>query len=230
MQDKRSLNYKSTTPVKAWLSIVHLITLAMLATWRILTCKSRKKRRCKPMMTGRVYKTATLLLTSSLLIFTFFAPISLAQELTEEEQIERLIAIFASDPELGMEQLEDLAEENPGLAVLIIVELAKEIPEVAVVAIVHLAEIAPEVTARGLVTIARLSAELAETQPGLAATLKAVLSESIVQMIETAPGVAGVVVQSVKQVAPELGASMEEEAVAAGLERDYLLAASPIMP
>jgi len=35
MQDKRSLNYKTTTPVKAWVSIVHLITLAMLAAWLI---------------------------------------------------------------------------------------------------------------------------------------------------------------------------------------------------
>jgi len=182
------------------------------------------------MMTGRVYKTATLLLTSSLLIFTFFAPVSLAQELTEEEQIERLIATFASDPELGMEQLEDLAEENPGFAVLTIVELAKEIPEVAVVAIVRLAEIAPGVTARALVTIARVCIELSETQPGLAATLKAVLSESIVQMVETAPGVVAVVVRSIGQIAPELGASLEEEAIGAGLERDYLLAASPIMP
>ena len=182
------------------------------------------------MMTGRVYKTATLLLTSSLLIFTFFAPISLAQELTEEEQIERLIATFASDPELGMEQLEDLAEENPGLAVLAIIELARENAETAVVAIVRLAEINPVVAARGLVTIARICIELSETQPRLAAILKAVLIEVIVKMVDIAPGVAAVVVQSIKQAAPELGASLEEEAVAAGLEEDYLLAASPIMP
>ncbi|MBA7709282.1 hypothetical protein ES703_118196 [subsurface metagenome] len=182
------------------------------------------------MMIGRVYKTATLLLTSSLLIFTFFAPISLAQELTEEEQIERLIATFASDPELGMEQLEDLAEENPGLAVLTIVELAKEIPESAVVAITHLAEISPEVTARGLVTIACVCTELRDTQPRLAAILKAVLIEVIVKMVDITPGVAAVVVQSVMQAAPELGESLEEEAIGAGLERDYLLAASPIMP
>ncbi len=182
------------------------------------------------MMTGRVYKTATLLLTSSLLIFTFFAPISLAQELTEEEQIEWLIATFASDPELGMEQLEDLAEENPDLAVLAIVELAKEFPETVVMVITSLAEINPEVVARGLVTIASICVELSETQPKLAATLKAVLIESIVQMVDIAPGIVAVVVQSVTQVAPELGESLEEEAVAAGLEGDYLLAASPIMP
>ncbi len=182
------------------------------------------------MMTGRIYKTATLLLTSSLLIFIFFAPISLAQELTEEEQIEWLIATFASDPELGMEQLEDLAEENPDLAVLAIVELAKEIPETVVMVITSLAEINPEVVARGLVTIASICVELSETQPKLAATLKAVLIESIVQMVDIAPGIVAVVVQSVTQVAPELGESLEEEAVAAGLEEDYLLAASPIMP
>jgi hypothetical protein len=93
-----------------------------------------------------------------------------------------------------------------------------------------LAEINPEVAARGLVVIASICAELSETQPKLAAILKAVLAESIVQMVETAPGVAGVVVQSIKQITPELGESMEEEAVGAGLERDYLLAASPIMP
>ena len=182
------------------------------------------------MITGRVCRTAILLLTSSLLIFTFFAPISLAQELTEEEQIEWLIATFASDPELGMEQLEDLAEENPDLAVLAIVELAKEIPETVVMVITSLAEINPEVVARGLVTIASICVELSETQPKLAATLKAVLIESIVQMVDIAPGIVAVVVQSVTQVAPELGESLEEEAVAAGLEEDYLLAASPIMP
>jgi len=42
--------------------------------------------------------------------------------------------------------------------------------------------------------------------------------------------VAAVVVQSFKQSNPELRESLEEEAVAAGLERSYLLAASPIMP
>ena len=182
------------------------------------------------MMTARVYRTAILLLTSSLLIFTFFVPTSLAQELTEEEQIERLITTFASDPELGMEQLEELAEENPGLAVLTIVELAKEIPEAAVIAIPSLAEINPEVAARGLVAICRVYALLTETQPRLAATLKAVLTESVVQMVETAPGAVAVVVQSCLQCNPELGESLEEEAIAAGLERDYLLAASPIMP
>jgi len=182
------------------------------------------------MMNRGVHQTIVLFLTSSLIVLNFFVPASLAQELTEEEQIERLIATFASDPELGMEHLEELAEENPGLAVLAIVELAKEIPETAVVAIVRLAEINPQVAARGLVTIASICIELKETQPKLAATLEAVLSESIVQMVEAAPGVAAVVVQSIGQITPELGASLEEEAIGAGLERDYLLAASPIMP
>jgi len=182
------------------------------------------------MMNRGLHQTIILVLTSSLIILNLFVSASLAQELTEEEQIERLIATFVSDPELGMEQLEDLAEENPGLVVLTIVELAKEIPETAVVAITRLAEISPEVAARGLVTIASVYMELSETQPRLAATLKAVLSESIVEMVETAPGVAAVVVQSIQQITPELGAPLEEEAIGAGLERDYLLAASPIMP
>ena len=129
-----------------------------------------------------------------------------------------------------MEQLEDLAEENPGLAVLAIVELAKELPAIAVVAIVSLAEIHPEVAARGLVAIASTSVELSETQSELAATLKAVLIEVTLKMIDNTPGLAAVVVQSVMQVAPELGESLEEETVAAGLEENYLLAASPIMP
>jgi len=182
------------------------------------------------MMTRRVYQTIILGLTSTVLILNFFIPISLAQELSEIEKIEEIITTFASEPELGMKLLEELAEENPGLAVLTIVELAKEIPEKAVVAITNLAKTNPEVAARGLVNIAKASAELAETQPKLAAALKAVLIESIVQMIETTPGVVAVVVQSIKQVVPELGESLEEEAVVAGLERDYLLAASPIMP
>ena len=182
------------------------------------------------MMTRRVYQTIVLVLTLTVLILNFFIPISLAQELSEIEKIEEIITTFASEPELGMKLLEELAKENPGLAVLTMVELAKEIPEKAVVAITNLAKTNPEVAARGLVNIAKASAELAETQPKLAAALKAVLTESIVQTIETTPGVVAVVVQSIKQVVPELGESLEEEAVAAGLERDYLLAASPIMP
>jgi len=184
------------------------------------------------MMTRRVYQTIILVLTSTVLILNFFIPISLAQELSEieKEQIEEIITTFASEPELGMKLLVELAKENPGLAVLTMVELAKEIPEKAVVAITNLAKTNPEVAARGLVAIARVCTQLTETQPKLAAALKAVLTESIVQMIETTPGVAAVVVQSIKQVTPELGESLEEEAVAAGLERDYLLAASPIMP
>ena len=182
------------------------------------------------MMIRRVYQTIILVLTSTVLVLNFFIPISLAQELSEIEKIEEIITTFASEPELGMKLLEELAEENPGLAVLTIVELAKEIPEKAVVAITNLAKPNPEVVARGLVAITSVFLELSETQPKLAATLKAVLTESIVQMVDIAPGIAAVVVQSVTQVAPELGESLEEEAVAAGLESDYLLAASPIMP
>jgi len=182
------------------------------------------------MMSRRVYQTIVLVLTSTVLMLSFFIPISLAQELSEIEKIEEIITTFASEPELGMKLLEELAEENPGLAVLTMVELAKEIPEKAVIAIANLAKTNPEVAARGLVNIAKASAELAETQPKLAAALKAVLIESTVQMIETTPGVVAVVVQSIKQVVPELGESLEEEAVAAGLGIDYLLAASPIMP
>jgi len=66
------------------------------------------------------------------------------------------------------------------------------------------------------------------------ASLRAVLSQSIVQMVESGSArglaVAAVVEQSFKQSNPELRESVEEEAVAAGLERSYLLAASPIMP
>ncbi len=145
-----------------------------------------------------------------------------------------IIGFLVSISAIAMKQLQELAEENPELAVLTIVELAKEIPERAVMAIVNLAEINPSVTARGLTAIGELSIGLVETQPKLAAILKAILSRSIVQMVESGSGrglgVAAVVVQSFKQSNPELGESLEEEAVAAGLERSYLLAASPIMP
>ena len=182
------------------------------------------------MTSKKVYQTIVLVLTSSLIMLNFFVPASLAQESTEGEQIEGLVTTFALDPELGMVQLEELAEENPRLAVLIIVELAKQMPFTAVMAIRRLGEISPEVAARGLVTIASVYIELRETQPKLAATLKAVLNESIVQMVEALAGVAAVAVQSIQQIAPELGEFLEEEAIGAGLERDYLLAASPIMP
>lgn len=188
------------------------------------------------MSTRNIYPMTIIFLTSVLLILGLFISASLAQNLseTEIEKIEEMIAMFVSEPELAMKQLEELAKENPELAVLAIVELAKEIPEKAVMAIMNLAEINPSVTAKGLVAIGQLSIALAETQPKLAATLKAVLSQSITGMAESGTGrgagVAAMVVQSFKQSNPELGESLEEEAVAAGLERSYLLAASPIMP
>ena len=161
---------------------------------------------------------------------------SLAQDSPEaaEERIEEVIAAFASDPELGMELLKELAEEDPELAVLVLTQLAAEMPEKAVMAIISLAEINPSVAGRGLVSIGELSTELAENEPKLAASLRAVIYESIVIMVGSGTGrgagVAAVVVNSFKQSNPELGKSLEEEAVAVGLERSYLLAASPIMP
>jgi len=184
------------------------------------------------MAARRIYYTTICFLAGAMLALTFFTatPPTEALSTTEEEQIEDIITTFASEPELGMTLLEDLAEESPGLAVLAILELARRDPENAVMAIVNLAETNPEVTVRGLMAIAEASQELAETQPQLAAALYAVLSESIIEMIETAPDVAAVAVQSIKQVAADIGDSLEEETVAAGLESDYLLAASPIMP
>ena len=188
------------------------------------------------MFAKRIYRMMTCLLILALLVSNLFVTAALAQDLSEAEieKIEEIITTFASDPELGMKLLKDLAEENAELAVLALVELAKEIPEKAVMAIINLVEINPKVAAGGLVAIGQLSTELGETQPKLAAILKAILSQSIVGMIESGTGrgagVAAVVVQSCKEIDPGLGESLEEEAVAAGLERSYLLAASPIMP
>lgn len=184
------------------------------------------------MTSRRIYYTTICLLTGAMLALNFFTATSPAQALSlaEQEQIEDVISAFASDPELGMTLLQDLAEENPELAVLAISELAKRDPEHAVMAMVNLAETNPDVTIRGLAAIAEASQELTETQPELAAALYAVLSESMTQMIETAPGIAAIAVQFIKQVAPDIGDSLEEELVYAGLESDYLLAASPIMP
>ncbi len=188
------------------------------------------------MIAKRMCRTMTCFLIFALLVLSLSIPASLAQDLSEAEieKIEKIITTFASDPELGMKLLKDLAEENPELAILAIVALVQEIPEKAVMAIVNLAEINPKVAAGGLVAIGQLSIELAETQPKLAAILKAVLSQSITGMVESGTGrgagVAAVVVQSFKEIDPGLGESLEEEAVAAGLERLYLLAASPIMP
>ena len=186
------------------------------------------------MVTRKIYCMITCFLIFALLVSNLFVAAALAQDLSEAEIIEEIITTFASDPELGMNLLKDLAEENPELAVLAIVGLVQEIPEKAVMAIVNLAEINPKVAAGGLVAIGQLSIELAQTQPKLAAILKAVLSQSITGMVESGSGrgagVAAVVVQSCKEIDPGLGESLEEEAVAAGLERSYLLAASPIMP
>ena len=186
------------------------------------------------MVVRRICYPIICFLTSTVLILNFLIPIptSRAQELseTQEEQIEKIITTFASEPELGMKLLEQLSEENPGLAVLTIVELAKRIPEKAMMAAVNLAETSPMVTAKGLVAIGRASAALAETQPQLAATLKAVLTESTVQIIEITPSIAALVVQSCNEFDPELGKSLWNETTAAGLELSYLFAASPIMP
>ena len=188
------------------------------------------------MIARRIYGMMTCFLIFALLVLNLSIPASLAQDLSEAEieKIEEIITTFASDPELGMKLLKDLAEENPELAVLAIVGLAQEIPEKAVMAIISLAEINPSVTARGLVAIGELSIETQEHEPKLAASLRAVIYESIVIMVGSGTGrgagVAAVVVQSCKEIDPGLGESLEEEAVAAGLERSYLLAASPIMP
>ena len=188
------------------------------------------------MVVKRICRMMTCFLIFALLVSNLFVAAALAQDSseTEIEKIEEIITTFTSNPELGMKLLKDLAEENPELAVLAIVELAKETPEKAVMAIINLAEINPKVTAEGLVAIGKVLGELAEAQPKLAATLKAILSQSITGMVESGTGrgagVAAVVVKSCKQSNPELGESLEAEAVAAGLERSYLLAASPIMP
>jgi len=188
------------------------------------------------MVAKRIYGMITCFLIFALLVLNLSIPASLAQDLSEAEieKIEEIITAFASDSELGMKLLKDLAEENPELAVLAIVELAKKIPEKAVMAIINLAEINPKVAAGGLVAIGQLSTELGENELKLSASLRAVIYETIVGMVESGSGrgagVAAVVVQSCKEIDPGLGEFLEEEAVAAGLERSYLLAASPIMP
>jgi len=188
------------------------------------------------MVAKKIYWTMTCFLIFALLVSNLFVAAALAQNLSEAEieKIEEIITTFASDPELGMKLLKDLAGKDPKLATLALVKLAKEIPEKAAMAVINLVEINPSVAAKGLVAIGELSTELAETQPKLAAILKAVLNQSMTGMVEggtgRGAGVAAVVVNSFKQSNPELGESLEEEAVAAGLERFYLLAASPIMP
>ena len=188
------------------------------------------------MVAKRIRGTMICFLIFALLVSNLFVAAALAQDLSEAEieTIEEIIAAFASDPELGMKLLIDLAEENPELAVLTLVELALEIPEKAVMAIINLAEINPKVTATALTVICATSMELSEIQPKLSAILRAIFNESILGMLKggtgRGAGVAAVAVKSCKQCNPELGESAEEEAVAAGLERSYLLAASPIMP
>ncbi len=188
------------------------------------------------MVTRRTYRMMTCFLIFASLILNLFVAASLAQDLSEAEieKIEEIITTFTSDSELGMKLLKDLAEENPELAVLAIVKLAEEIPEKAVMAIIRLTETNPSMAARGLTAIGERSLELPEDKNVLAQRLKAVIYESIVSMLNIGTGrgagVAAVVVNSFKAIDPELGAFLEEEAVAAGLERSYLLAASPIMP
>ena len=192
------------------------------------------------MVPKMIYRIMTCFLLFALLTLTLSIAASLAQDLSEAEaeRIEELITTFASDSELGMELLKDLAEENPELAALALVKLAEEIPERAVMAIMNLAEINPNVTVAGLVAIGKRSLEIPgdnwENDPKLTASLKAVIAQSIAGMAEIGTGrgfgVVAIAVKTLKIIAPLLGESLEEEAVAAGLERSYLLAASPIMP
>ncbi len=192
------------------------------------------------MVPKMIYRIMTCFLLFALLTLTLSIAASLAQNLSEAEaeRIEELITTFASDSELGMELLKDLAEENPELAALALVKLAEEIPERAVMAIMNLAEINPNVTVAGLIAIGKRSLEIPsdnwENDPKLMASLKAVITQSIAGMAEIGTGrgfgVAAIAVKTFKEIAPLLGEFLEEEAVAAGLERSYLLAASPIMP
>lgn len=188
------------------------------------------------MVARRTYRIMTCFLLFALFTLTLSIAASLAQGLseTETESIEELIATFASDSELGMELLKDLAEENPELAALALLKLAEEIPERAVMAIINLAEINPNVTVTALIAIGKRSLETQEDEPKLAASLRAVMSESMIGMVEGGTGrgfgVVAIAVKSFKEIDPGLGTFLEEETVAAGLERSYLLAASPIMP
>ena len=192
------------------------------------------------MIAGKTYRTMTYFLIFALFALALSITASLAQDLPEAENegMERIISAFASDPELGMELLEELGEENPELAALVLVRLAEEMPEKAVMAIVKLAEINPSVATKGLVSIGKRALETSvdnwASDPQLSASLKAVVSQSIIIMAEIGTGrgfgVVAIAIKSFKEIDPELGELLEEEAVAAGLQRSYLLAASPIMP
>ena len=192
------------------------------------------------MIAGKTYRMMTYFLIFASFALTLSITTSLAQNLSEaeNESIEEIITAFASDPELGMELLEELGEENPALAALVLVRLAEEMPEKAVMAIVKLAEINPNVATTGLVTISKRALETPldnwANDPQLSSSLKAVISQSITILAEIGTGrgfgVAAIAIKSFKEIDPELGELLEEEAVAAGLQRSYLLAASPIMP
>jgi len=175
----------------------------------------------------------TCFLIFALLVSNLFVAAALAQDLSEVEigKVEEIITTFASDPELGMNLLKDLAEENPDLAVLTVIQLVKETPKLAVlepskvtpegvlITVVDLSRTQLEVALRALIRIAEIES-----------ALHRILTLIPVEMIEYNPGAAAVAVESIKRVDPEIGRLLEEEVVAAGLERSYLLAASPIMP
>jgi len=185
------------------------------------------------MVAKRIYRMMTCFLIFALLVLSLSIPASLAQDLSEAEieKIEEIITTFASDPELGMKLLKDLAEENPELAVLTVIQLVREIPKLAVL---EPSKVTPEVVLITVVDLSRTHLDVALRSliriAQIEAALHSILTLIPVEMIEDNPGAAALVVQSIKRVAPEIGRLLEEEVVAAGLERSYLLAASPIMP
>jgi len=105
---------------------------------------------------------------------------------------------------VDIEALIDLFITNPEAGTAELVELAKTDPESVALVLAGVAERAPE---------------LADS-----------IMFTCLELVDTEPSAAALVINTIKDRAPEIGERIEMIAVAAGLEEDYLRAASPVRP
>jgi len=125
---------------------------------------------------------------------------SLTAPVFSQDIWEAWVDLFISSPEAGIEQILDLAAEDPEMAALILARVAERMEELKV------------------------------SDPALAERCENAVVLTCVKLIDVSPTAAALAVAAIKESAPEIGERVEAEVVAAGLEEDYLRAASPVRP
>ena len=120
--------------------------------------------------------------------------------LTQQVNVQALIELFISSPVAAMDQLLELAKTDPQSVALV------------------------------LAGVAERAYALRATNPDLAASLEDSVALTCVHLLDVDPSAAALAVVTIKDKVPEVGEWVERVTVAAGLERSYLVAASPVRP